>query len=125
VVTLRDLAATGEAPLFTLAAIAPDRGTAERWAGELRALPEVRTATTAAALVASAQDEKIAILEDTALLMGGDLAGIEQAQADPAALEASLRALAATEAETVARSRAGARGFLERLAAAAPTDRER
>src|SRR5690606_28898752 len=108
VVTLRDLAATGEAPLFTLSAIAPDRGTAERWASELAALPEVRAATTPAVLVPGEQEEKLAILEDTALLMGGDLAGLMQAPADPAALEGALRALAASDASVVAGARAAA-----------------
>jgi hopanoid biosynthesis associated RND transporter like protein HpnN len=125
VATLRDLAASGEAPLFRLAAIAPDRATAERWAEALAALPEVRAVATSAALVPSEQTEKIAILEDTALLLGGELGDLAKAPADPAALAESLRALAGTDADNVARSRAAADDLLESLNAAAPAERER
>src|SRR5690606_10586539 len=76
-------------------------------------------------LVPGEQEEKLAILEDTALLMGGDLAGLMQAPADPAALEGALRALAASDASVVAGARAAAATLLARVAAAAPAERER
>jgi len=91
--TLELLANDGEAPLFDMAAIAPDRQTAERWAERLRALPEVRAVTTADALVPTQQDEKLLVLEDIALVMGPGFADLERAPFDPAGLERALAGL--------------------------------
>jgi uncharacterized protein len=95
VTTLLELAAAGEAPLLNLAAVAPDRATAERWAAELRALPEVRSVVTADNLVPTKQAEKAAVLADLALLLGPDFADLRP---QPSAPEALGRALAELEA---------------------------
>jgi len=81
--TLLELAAAGDAPLLNLVAVAPDAATARGWAAELRERPEVRAVTTADALVPPEQDEKLALLDDLALLMGGDFGKLERTPADP------------------------------------------
>ena len=90
VTTLLELAAAGQAPLLNLAAVAPDRETALRWAAALRALPEVRAVTTTDQLVPGEQDEKLALLEDLGLLLGPDFGELERAPADHDALTAAL-----------------------------------
>src|SRR5690606_36294299 len=87
------LASDGEAPLFDMAAVAPDRATAAQWAEQLRELPEVRAVTTADALVPQDQDEKLVVLEDIELLMGPGFADLERAPFDVERLERSLTAL--------------------------------
>jgi hypothetical protein len=96
VTTLLELAAAGEAPLLELAAVAPDRSTAQAWAAELARLPEVRTVVTADTLVPRDQDAKLALLEDLDVLLGPDFAALERAPADGAALTAALDRLAGT-----------------------------
>ena len=88
--TLELLANDGEGPLFDLAAIAPDRHTAEMWAERLRALPEVRRVTTADALVPDDQEEKLFVLEDLALVMGPGFGDVERTPFDAARLERAL-----------------------------------
>jgi len=100
--TLLDLAASGDAPILNLAAVAPDAATARRWATELRALPEVRAVTTTDALVPAEQDEKLLLLEDLQLLMGSDFGELERAPADLSALAAALAALEAASADVPA-----------------------
>ena len=100
--TLLDLAASGDAPILNLAAVAPDAATARRWATELRALPEVRAVTTTDALVPAEQDEKLPLLEDLQLLMGSDFGELERAPADLSALAAALAALEAASADVPA-----------------------
>jgi uncharacterized protein len=90
---LEDLADDGQAPLFDLVAIAPDSATAERWAAELRDLPEVRSVATADALVPDEQEEKLFVLEDISLVMGPGFADVERGDAQPAALEQALTRL--------------------------------
>jgi hopanoid biosynthesis associated RND transporter like protein HpnN len=94
VTTLLELAAAGEAPLLNLAAVAPDRATAQSWAAELAQLAEVRSVVTADALVPREQDAKLALLEDLDLLLGPDFAALERTPADAAALAAALDGLA-------------------------------
>ena len=53
-----------------LVAVAPDRATALGWADGAAQLPEVRSVTTTDSLVPREQDEKLALLEDLALLHG-------------------------------------------------------
>ncbi len=91
--TFELLAADGEAPLFDVAAIAPDRETAAAWAEQLRALPEVRSVTTVDALVPQQQDEKLLVLEDLALVMGPGFADLERAPFDAERLERALAGL--------------------------------
>jgi len=88
--TLELLANEGAAPLFDLAAIAPDRPTAEAWAERLRMLPEVRRVTAADALVPKQQDEKLFVLEDIELVMGPGFADLERKPFDAARLERAL-----------------------------------
>ncbi|HEX6996965.1 MAG TPA: MMPL family transporter [Gammaproteobacteria bacterium] len=88
--TLELLANDGEAPLFDLAAIAPNRHTAEAWAERLRALLEVRRVTTVDALVPKDQQEKLLVLEDLALVMGPGFGDVERKPFDPARLEHAL-----------------------------------
>jgi hopanoid biosynthesis associated RND transporter like protein HpnN len=88
--TLLELAAAGEAPLLNLAAVAPDRAAAQSWAERLRALPEVRAVTTTDQLVPADQREKIALLEDVALLMGPGFADLRRVPADDGALANAL-----------------------------------
>jgi hypothetical protein len=102
VTTLLELAAAGEAPLLNLAAVAPDRATAETWAAALAQLPEVRNVVTVDALVPREQDEKLALLEDLDLLLGPDFAALERAPADAAALTAALERLADSAADVPA-----------------------
>jgi hypothetical protein len=100
--TLLDLAASGDAPILNLAAVAPDAATARRWATELREQPEVRAVTTTDALVPDEQDEKLLLLEDLQLLMGSDFGDLERAPADPGAFAAALAALEAASADVPA-----------------------
>jgi len=92
---LMTLADDGQAPIYDLVAIAPDRATADRWAERLRALPEVRAVTTVDALVPRDQDEKLYVLEDIALVMGPDFADLERGDPEPERLERALAALRA------------------------------
>ncbi len=62
--TLLELAEDGEAPLLNLVAVAPSDDVAQKWAGELRKLPEVRSVVTVEQLVPRDQDEKLALLGD-------------------------------------------------------------
>jgi hopanoid biosynthesis associated RND transporter like protein HpnN len=126
VTTLLELAATGEAPLLNLAAVAPDDATAADWAAQLRALPEVRSVVTLANLVPQRQDEKLALLEDLDLLLGPEFADLNAGPAQPGAVAQALAALAAA-APTVSAARplAAAAADLEaRLAAQTPAARD-
>ncbi len=96
--TLLELAADGDAPLLNLVAVAPDRATARGWADALRALPQVRSASTPDALVPAEQAEKLALLEDLELLMGTDFARLARAPAYSQALAAALAELEAASA---------------------------
>ncbi len=126
VTTLLELAAAGEAPLLNLAAVAPDRATAQLWAAELARLPEVRNVVTADALVPSEQDAKLALLEDLDLLLGPDFAAIERTPADAAAVAAALDGLAgaAGAAPAVRELELAARRLQLRLNAATSAERE-
>jgi hopanoid biosynthesis associated RND transporter like protein HpnN len=125
VMTLLELAAAGEAPLLNLVAVAPDRATALDWAEELRKLPEVRNVMTTEQLVPRDQNEKLALLEDLALLMGPDFGELTRRPSDPSMLAAALDALeAASAAAPPARALHDAVGGLRaRLAAASDTER--
>ena len=114
VTTLLELAAAGDAPLLNLVAVAPDRATALDWSAKLAQLPVVRNVITADSLVPGEQDEKVALLEDAALLLGPDFASLKRSPADPEALATELAELA-----TRASGRSGAaQRELQRAAAA-------
>jgi hopanoid biosynthesis associated RND transporter like protein HpnN len=127
VTTLLELAAAGEAPLLNLVAVAPDHSAALEWADELRKLPEVRSVTTTEQLVPREQGEKLALLEDLALLMGPGFGRLERTAADPVRLAAALDGLEAASASvpaaaalhdavTAARARLAAASDAERTA---------
>jgi hypothetical protein len=121
--TLLELAAAGEAPLLNLVAVAPDADTARGWAAELRELPEVRAVTTTGTLVPTEQSEKLALLDDLELIMGGDFGRLERASSDPGSLASALVDLyAATEDVAATRSLHDA---IERFVAVAGNDRDR
>jgi hopanoid biosynthesis associated RND transporter like protein HpnN len=124
--TLLDLSAAGEAPLLNLVAVAPDSATARSWASGLREQPEVRTVTTTDSLVPAEQDEKLALLEDLALLMGTDFGEVERAPANPDALAAALAALEAASTDNAAALRLhdAAADLREQLTAATASDRD-
>jgi hopanoid biosynthesis associated RND transporter like protein HpnN len=123
--TLLELAAAGEAPLLNLVAVAPDAATARSWAARLRERGDVRAVTTADALVPAEQEEKLALLDDLALLMGSDFGEIERTPADTQALRAALRALeAASAGEAAAPLHDAIEAFGARLAAAGEGERD-
>src|SRR5690606_16649276 len=88
--TLPRLASDGDAPLFDMVAVAPDRRTAATWAERLRELAEVSSVTTVDALVPKGQDEKLFVLEDIELVMGPGFAELERAPFDAERLERAL-----------------------------------
>ena len=104
VTTLLELAAAGEAPLLNLVAVAPDAAIARGWAESLRRLPTVRGVTTTDQLVPAEQGEKLALIEDLALLLGPGFAELERVPPDPAALSAALAALEAASACSAGRA---------------------
>jgi hopanoid biosynthesis associated RND transporter like protein HpnN len=91
--TLLELAASGDAQLLNLEAVAPAHATATAWAAGLRGLPQVRNVITIDSLVPKDQDEKIAVLDDLKLVMGPSFAQLNRTAADPERLAASLAAL--------------------------------
>ncbi len=62
--TFRDLAATPGSSLYTIELLAPSLSEAYSLANRLKVLPEVDKAVTAANLVPTQQDDKLAIIED-------------------------------------------------------------
>jgi hypothetical protein len=94
VTTLLELAADGEAPLLNLVAVTPDQPTAQRWSDELKQLSSVRNVITVESLIARDQTEKLALLEDIALILGPDFAALTRAAPNPQALARVLQELA-------------------------------
>src|SRR5882672_7274661 len=125
--TLLELAAAGEAPLLNLDAVAPDDATAQRWAAELRKLPQVRAVVTVANLVPGDQPQKIAVLEDLALLLGPRFADLAAVPAPPDSVERALAALAASSAGSPAAAglHAEAAALAAALAADSASERQR
>jgi hopanoid biosynthesis associated RND transporter like protein HpnN len=121
--TLLELAASGDAQLLNLEAVAPDHATATRWVAGLRGLPQVRNVITIDSLVPKDQDEKIAVLDDLKLVMGPSLQP-NRVPADPARLTASLAALEKASADRPEASglRAAAAKLRAALAAQPPAD---
>ena len=99
VATLLELAASGDAQLLNLEAVAPDHATATEWASRLRGRPEVRNVITVDSLVPKDQDEKIAVLDDLKLVMGPSFAQLRKAPEDAGRLASSLDALERASAE--------------------------
>ena len=67
--TYRELLEQGSTSPWGMAAVAPDRESAERMAAALRVLDVVDDARTVLDFIPSMQDEKLAILEDASLFM--------------------------------------------------------
>jgi uncharacterized protein len=100
--TLLELAADGEAPLLNLEAVAPSDAVAQKWAAELRKLPEVRNVVTIDQLVPGDQDEKLELLRDLALLLGPDFADLHRIPPDPSATTRALADLTTATADSAA-----------------------
>jgi hopanoid biosynthesis associated RND transporter like protein HpnN len=131
VAAVRELAAAGSAPPLSLVAVAPNRTVAGQWVEQLRALPLVRDARTLDSWVPADQSDKLALLEDLALLLGPGFAEVEPLAPDPARLTTALRTLALTLREvpgpSAAQRAAAARiaAVLAELEAAGPAGTER
>jgi hypothetical protein len=94
VATWRDLARDPDTDPNTLELLAPDLAAAQALAARLAALPEVARATTLADFVPPAQTEKLALIEDAAMLLGPTLAPVPRPPPSDAAIIAALRAAA-------------------------------
>jgi hopanoid biosynthesis associated RND transporter like protein HpnN len=125
--TLLELAATGDAPLLNLDAVAPDDATAQRWAAELRKLPEVRSVVTVGNLVPGEQQEKLAVLDDLGLLLGSSFGDVDAVPAAPEAMQRALEELTQSSGAVPAAAglHAEAAALEAALAADSPPDRQR
>lgn len=94
VATWRDLALTPETNPNILEVLTPDLAAAQRLAVPLAALPEVARATTLADFVPAQQTEKLALIEDAALLLGPALSPEPLPAPDETAIVAALRSAA-------------------------------
>ena len=90
---LNDLAASSDAPVFSMAAIADSPQTAQAWRTALADDPLVSRVITAADLVPLAQDDKLFVLEDLQFVLGEDLGTLAAAPFDPRVLVSSLTEL--------------------------------
>ena len=122
--TWRELARDPDTTPNTLEALAPNLDAARALAARLAALPEVARATTLLDFVPEAQAEKLALIEDAAMLMGLTLDPERRAaptdEEVQAALRAAARELSALTLPTARRLGAA----LARLAEATPAARE-
>jgi uncharacterized protein len=94
VATWRDLAQRAETNPNTLDVLAPDLADAQVLAARLAALREVARATTLADFIPTQQTEKLALIEDAAMLLGPALATEPGSPPDDLAVVAALRAAA-------------------------------
>ncbi|UPY35786.1 MMPL family transporter [Sediminicoccus sp. KRV36] len=92
--TWRDLARSAETNPNTLEVLAPDLAAAQALAARLAALPEVARATTLADFIPDRQSDKLALIEDAAMLLGPALAAEPRPVPDDLANVAALRAAA-------------------------------
>jgi len=92
--TWRDLAQDPDTDPNTLEILAPNLAAAQALAARLVALPEVARATTMADFIPGAQTEKLALLEDAAMLLGPALAPMPQPAPSDTENIAALRAAA-------------------------------
>jgi hopanoid biosynthesis associated RND transporter like protein HpnN len=131
VATFLDLARNPETSPYAIDVLAPSQEEAESLATKLDALPEVARTVTLASFIPKDQDEKLAIIRDTALLLDPVLHPIEVAAPPTDAENIAALAATATKLRDVAGSRAGksedaARRLataLDRLAAASHDQR--
>lgn len=94
VATWRDLARSAETNPNTLDVLAADLAAAQTLAARLSALPEVARATTLADFLPGQQTEKLALIEDAAMLLGPVLGPQPRPAPDDLAVVAALRAAA-------------------------------
>ena len=94
VATWRDLARDPATNPNTLDVLAADLGAARRLAERLAALPEVARATTLADLIPGGQPEKLALIEDAAMLLGATLSPSPKPAPDATAVVAALQSAA-------------------------------
>ena len=122
--TLHDLMGSPTATPFTIDVLAISLAQADALAERLRALAEVDKVITASSFVPEAQDERLAAIDDLALLLGPMPAMQPAPPATPAqtstALEAARQALSRVPADSVA---APAAGRLAAALAAIPHER--
>jgi len=95
VTTWRDLARSAATNPNTLEVLATDLPAAQRLAARLAALPEVARATTLADFIPNQQTEKLALIEDAAMLLGPALSATPRSPPDDRANVGALRAAAA------------------------------
>jgi len=69
--TYHDLLAESERSPLSISALAPDAATARAWRDALAELPSVHAAATLEDMVPENQEEKLAIIEDMKLILGG------------------------------------------------------
>jgi len=91
VATWRELAQDPDTDPNTLEILAPSLAAAQALAARLEALPEVARATTLADFVPEGQAEKLALIEDAAMLLGPTLAPEPAATPSDAEVVAALR----------------------------------
>jgi len=117
--TLTDLMADPDRSPNTIDVLAPDLDAAQRLAGRLAALPEVRQAVTLASFIPEDQEQKLAAVGDAQLLLDLTLNPFEVAPPpDDAALVASLRQTADALRQTAGAARTQAANDARRLARA-------
>ncbi len=122
--TWRELARDSNTTPNTLEALAPNLDAARTLAARLAALPEVARATTLLDFVPGEQSEKLALIEDAAMLLGPTLDPARRAAPSDAQVQAALRH-AARELEELTQPNPRRLGqALARLADAAPAARE-
>ncbi|SUS05729.1 conserved membrane hypothetical protein [uncultured Defluviicoccus sp.] len=124
VATLLDLLNDTRVDPFRAMVLAADEASAEALASRLRALPSVRDVVTLGDFVAADQADKLAILDQAALMMTAVTAApAPSAPPPPAALRASLAQLAAAARAAAVEPRTPVSNAAGRLAAAiAATD---
>ncbi|WP_426955125.1 MMPL family transporter [Muricoccus radiodurans] len=128
--TLADLTADPERTANTISVLVPSIPDAEALARRLQALPEVARTITLTSFIPAQQPEKLALIEDAAMLLGPTL---EAQPSDPPS-DADLRRALATTRDALRRAAGAAQGApaaaarrlaeaLDRLGTAAPAAR--
>jgi hopanoid biosynthesis associated RND transporter like protein HpnN len=108
VALLNELAASSEAPIFSMTAIADDRASGSSWATALRDEPLVASVQTVESLVPAGQPDKQLLLEDLQFVLGPGFADFVEEPFDAPELTDSMGSLAralGTASETTAMSR--------------------
>lgn len=122
--TWRELARDSDTTPNTLEALEPNLEAARALAARLSRLPEVARANTLADFVPGEQAEKLALIEDAAMLLGLTLEPEPRAAPSDAEVQAALRAAARELGATEHASARTLGAALARLAEAAPAARE-